>query len=220
MTLAEIKTFTTSKLGITDAAALAQAELFVKHRWRMLWNTALWRQTRWQATVSVAAGTQDVTLPTEFDFVTAMRWAGQQELVGVSDLSALASDPAGYDQSGPVLAFIPLAKDTDGNCVVRLLQKPKETKSLLVIGKRKCVELSASTDSPLIPGADQVLCEAVMGDLYEWIRQLSKAQVFFSKATTLIEKMKEIETAQASEIRRIIPIEQQLDADPQAWLSN
>lgn len=211
MTLAEIKAYTTGKLGITDSSALAQAELFTKARWRMLWNESLWRQTRYQATVAVTAGTQDVTLDSNFEFVTAARWAESYELTSVSDLSALSMNPSGYDTSGPVLAFVPLARDSSGNCVIRLMQTPQESKNLLVLGKRKCVELSAAGDSPSIPGADQVLCELVMGDLYEWMRQLSKAQVFFQKAAVLLERMKEIETAQASEIRRIIPMEQELD---------
>lgn len=219
MTLAEIKAFTTGKLGIADATALAQAELFTKHRWRLLWNDELWRQTRWQATLAVVAGTQDITLPDEFEFVTAARWADNIELLGISDQSALATNPAGYDQSGAVLAFVPIAKDADGNARIRLMQTPRESKNLLVLGKRKCVELVNPADTPLIPGADQVLCEYVMGDLYEWLRQLNKANVFFNKGNALLLKMKEIETAQTSEIRRIIPTEQVLDDDaPGSWM--
>lgn len=219
MTLDDIATYTTSKLGITDAQAKAQAKLFAQMRHRMLWNEQNFRQTRTQAMVAVNAGTQDVTLPSEFEFVTACRWAGTQELPGISDFSALATNPSGYDATGPVLAFVPLGKDASGNAIIRLMQIPETGDSLLVIGKRKCVELVNGTDSPLIPGEDQVLCELVMGDLYEWLRQFSKAQAFAQRAAMLLQKMVEIETAQAAELRRLIPTEQVIDDDPSgSWL--
>lgn len=219
MTLLDIKNYTTGKLGITDAAALAQADLFTKARWRMIWNDVNWRQARYQQTLSIAAGTQDVTLDPLFEFVTAARWADTYELMATDDISALASNPGGYDTAGPVLAFVPLGKDSNGNAQIRLLHKADQTKNLFVIGKRKCVELVNPTDTPLIPGADQVLCELVMGDLYEWLRQLTKAAQFFQKGAILLEKMKEIEMAQTAEVRRIIPTEQILDDEPNNnWL--
>jgi hypothetical protein len=219
MTLDEIVTYTSSKLGITHAAARAQARLFAQMRHRMLWNEQNFRQTRHQATVPVNAGTQDVTLPAEFEFVTGCRWAGRYELLGVSDLGALAANPGGYDAAGPVLAFVPLGKDAAGNAIIRLMQVPQSAGALLVIGKRKCVELVNGTDSPLIPGEDQVLCEFVMADLYEWLRQFGKAQAFLQRAAILLQKMVEIETQQTAEVRRLIPIEQQMDDDTSGdWL--
>jgi hypothetical protein len=52
-----------------------------------------------------------------------------------------------------------------------------------------------------------------MGDLYEWLRQFSKAEWYFKKAAILLEKMKDIETVQASEVRRIIPFVDTLDGE-------
>lgn len=57
-----------------------------------------------------------------------------------------------------------------------------------------------------------------MGDLYQWIRQMSRAQVFFQEANALQARMIEIETAQTAEIRRVIPMEQVLeDESPRLW---
>lgn len=210
MTRAEIITYTTSKLGITDATAVAIAGTFLDARHAMIWNDEDWRQTRYQETIAVPAGTQDVTVGANCEFVKAARWADAYELTPMSDVSALAMHPSGYDTAGAVLAFTQLGKDSSGNVVIRLQQKPAEAKNLLVIGKRKVLALGAS-DTPPIPGEDMALCEFVMGDLYEWLRQLAKAQYFFAKGTELLAKMKEIETAQAGEIRRIIPMTQALE---------
>lgn len=220
MTLAEIKTYTTSKLGITDATALSQAELFAKSRWRMLWHEADWKQARYQETVAVSAGTQDVSLNARFDTVKAVRWAGQMELGSINDVAALQLDPPGYDGSGTPVAWVPLGKTSAGVLQIRLVRVPNVAGNLLVIGKRKPVELttgSPDTDNVAevpIPGASECLCEFVMGDLYEWLRQFSKAEWYFKKAAILLEKMKDIETVQASEVRRIIPFVDTLDGEP------
>jgi hypothetical protein len=208
MTLGELKTFCTTKLGITDTAAKSVAGTFANARWKMIWDAQPWRQTRWQATISVPAGTQDVTLGTEFEFVTACRWKGQNELLPISDQAAFSINPAGYDQSGTPLGFAQIGKTTGGLVQIRLFQIPTETQNLLVLGKRKCIELTADSDTPLIPGIDPCLQAFVMGDLYQWIRQFSKAQVHYEEANALLAKMVEIETAQTSEIRRIIPMEE------------
>ena len=210
MTRTEIINYCTAKLGITDATAAAQAGTFLDARHAMIWNEELWRQTRYQEAISVAAGTQDVTLGANCEFVTACRWAGTYELMPMSDGAALSLDPAGYDGSGAVLGFVPLGKNASGLAQIRLMRIPTETKPLLVLGKRKLLALAAG-DTPPIPGEDMALIEFVMGDLYEWLRQLSKAQYFFAKGAAMLGKMKEIETAQTAEIRRIIPSEQQLD---------
>jgi hypothetical protein len=219
MTLAEIKTYTTSKLGITDSTALSQAELFAKARWRMIWHEADWRHARYQETVAVSAGTQDVSLNARFDLVKACRWAGQNEIMALADTSALALDPIGYDATGTPMAFIPLGKTSAGVLQIRLLRAPSVAGNLLAIGKRKPIELttgSPDTDNVAevpIAGGSECLCEFVMGDLYEWLRQFSKAEWYFKKAGILLEKMKEIETAQTSEMRRIIPHVQVLDGE-------
>lgn len=205
MTLLELKNFTTAKLGITDAATKAQAGEFLKMRWVMIWNAQPWRQARWQETVSVAAGTQDVALSAAVEFVIACRWKDQNELMPMSVEAAFSMNPSGYDQQGTPAAFAQIAKTAGGLAQIRLFQIPNETQNLLVIAKRKCVALVTDTDSPLIPGVDECLQAFAMGDLFQWIRQFGKAQACFEEANALLAKMVEIETAQTTEVRRIIP---------------
>lgn len=211
MTKGQIKAYCTAKLGITDATALAIAGTFVDARWQMIWNNADWRQARYQQTLAVSAGTQDVELDANFELPKAYRWGGDTELLPLNDVNALALNPAGYDAAGPVNGVVPLGKNSSGVFVLRLVSIPTETKNLFVIGKRKCVALSSDSDSPLIPGVDECLCAYVMGDLYQWIRQFTKAREFFTEANALLQKMVEIEMAQTAEIRRIIPVEQILE---------
>lgn len=217
MTISEIASYCTDKLGITDSATTTLTKKFVRARWAMLWNSATFRQSRMEQTLSVAAGTQDVTLDPTFEFVTAARWAENQELMPVHDLNALAVNPVGYDQQGTVAGFTQLPKDSSGNARIRLFAIPSETKNLLVIGKAKVPTL-ADGDSPTLIGADEALCAFTMGDLYQWMRQLGKAQAFYGEGAALVQRMMEIETAQTPDNRRIIPQEQILEEDsPRLW---
>jgi hypothetical protein len=225
MTLAEIKTYCTSKLGIADATALSMAELFAKQRWRTLWNEADWKQARYEQALVVASNTQDVTLDTKFDTVKAVRYSDAQELPSVSDMTAFMLDPAAYhfigspnNQFGTPVAFVPLGRQAvTGALQIRLIRATAQQCNLLVIGKCKPIELttgavdSENVQEVPIPGGSECLCEFVMGDLYEWLRQFDKAEWYQKRAAILLEKMKEIETAQASEVRRIIPTEQVLE---------
>jgi hypothetical protein len=210
MTRTQIINYVTAKLGLTDSATQTLAGTFFDARHAMIWNEENWRQTRYQGEYTVAAGTQDITLDPSCEFVIAARWAGRYELLPTSGVAALQMNAQGYDQGGPVLAFEPLGKDSSGACTIRLLQIPQQSANLLILGKKTVVPLSGGDNTP-IPGEDQALCEFVMADLYEWLRQASKAQYYLGKAGILLQKMKDIETAQSGEIRRIIPVEQVLD---------
>ena len=215
MTLAQYKAYCAAKLGLSDSVTLAQAGEFVKARWRMIWNSQLWRQTRYYDTVAVPAGTQEITLTSPIDFILAARWNGITNLAAVLDLSVLATNPAAWDGTGTPIAFVPLAQDATGQTRLRLLQRPQQDGTLLLAGKRKCIELVLETDSPILPGVDETLVAFVMADLYQYLRQFAKAQACQQEGTALLQKMVEIETSQASEVRQIIPEEQVLGySDP------
>ena len=220
MNLGQLAAFAAAKLGVSNTTTTNLAKDYAKARWRMIWDAANWRQARHKDVVAVSSGTQDVTLPEEFEFAQACRWGDNLELLPLNDLAALASNAGGFDAAGPVLSFTLLSKDSDGNARIRLFQVPEEAKNLLVLGKRKCVELASDSDTPLIPGVEQCLLAFVMGDLYQWMRQFAKAEAFFAEAQAHLQKMIEIETAQATELRRIIPVEQILDGDTHHdWLT-
>lgn len=216
MNLDQIAEYCSLKLGITDAATVRTAASFASARWRMILNHAMWRQTRIEATVAVPANTQDVELPSEFEFVHAVRIGNDRLLAGILDLSALANDPVALGTVGPVLGFSPLSKTTvDGNARIRLHRTPDQPITLFVIGKKKWngAFIEGTIHFP-IPGASECLCAFTMGDLMQWQRQHTKAAAYFQEATALLAKMVEIETAQTTEPRTLTPYVQQLECEP------
>jgi len=217
MTLGEIKDYCAAKLGIDDNVTKDQAALFARKRWAMIWNNQLWRQTRHVDTVSVAEGVQEVTLPAEFEFVLAARWGADRLLFASLDLAALSRDPGGWSLPGDVMGFSPMPRTTDGRARIRLHRAPNKAGTLLVIGKRTCIDLLNDTDRPLLTGVDECLCAFVMGDLYQWLRQFTKANAFFQEANALLAKMVDIETAQTTESRQIVPEVQQLECGDYPW---
>lgn len=214
MNLGDIKTFTAAKLGLTDSITQTQAGEFAKARWRMIWNHHLWRQSRTLAEVAVPAGQQEVTLPAEFELMLAARWNTTVGLSAQLDLSVFSANPASWNAPGPVLGYSPMPRTDTGLVRIRLHQVPQSAGVLLAMGKRTCIALEADTDTPLISGTDECLVAFTMGDLYQWMRQFGKAQQFFQEANALLAKMVEIETAQTTELRQIIPYVQQLEDDP------
>jgi hypothetical protein len=211
MNLGDFKNFSAAKLGLTDTLTKTQAGEFAKARWRMIWNFHLWRQTRHADEVAVASGQQVVILPASFETPLAARWNATQGLAATLDLSVFGADPANWNVPGPVLRYSPMPRAEDGRVQIRLHGTPEKAGVLLVLGKRTCIDLIADTDTPLISGTDECLIAFIMGDLYQWMRQFSKAQIFFQEANALLAKMVEIETAQTTETRQIIPYTQQLE---------
>lgn len=212
MTRTEIIAYCTAKLGITDSAAQTQAALFLDMRDQMIWNDADWKHARVQQSLAVSAGVQDYALNSTVEFIKVARWNGAYDVPVLNDVTALTKMPTLYDTSGAVVAIVPLARDATGIAQIRIIGVPTQAGTLLIIGKKKWTVLAGS-DTPKIPGGDMALCEFVMGDLYEWLRQMDKAATFFAKGGILIEKMKELETAQAGELRQIIPTVQLLDGE-------
>ncbi|PAW75172.1 MAG: hypothetical protein B9S38_02480 [Verrucomicrobiia bacterium Tous-C4TDCM] len=210
MTRAEIISYCLAKIAVNDATSQAVAAQFFDARHATIWNDSDWRQARWQQNLTIVAGTQDYQLAPEFEFVKVARWDGAYDVPLLNDTTALMRNPAGYDTSGPITALIPLARTGAGVCQIRCVQNPTQNGTLLIIGKKKITAL-ASGDTPPIPGEDVALCEFVTGDLYEWLRQFDTAAYFFQKGGIQLDKMREMETAQAGELRQIIPYTQELE---------
>ena len=221
MTLADIVTYTTTKLGFDDLTAREAAAKFAAGRWAMIWNHAIWRQSRVSATVAIEPGAQEIVLPAEIDLVHAVRIGGDRMLEPTLDLDALWLDPAGRDQPGTTATFSVLGKNAQGLTRIRLHRPPLAASTLLVLGKTAPTPLVADTDQPMgIPGADECLIAFVLGDLHQWQRQSSKAPAFFEEANALLLKSVEQETHQNAETRRLIPPVQMLEGDGDyGWLA-
>ena len=113
-------------------------------------------------------------------------------------------DPKLFSDTGKVANFIVLSNTSTGEAKIRLLRKPKEAKTLLVLGKLKITELT-DNDSPLINGIDNSLLSFVEGDMLEHLRQYQKAQIKFQEASAQLMIVKDLETHQSASDTRIIP---------------
>lgn len=217
MNLGELKSFTAAKLGLSDSITQAQAGEFAKARWRMIWNHYLWRQSRILAEVAVAQGQQEVVLPAEVELVLAARWNTSIGLSADLDLSVFSANPSTWTAPGPILGYSPMSRDVAGLSRIRLNRAPEQAGVVLVMGKRTCVALVADADTPLISGTAECLVAFTMGDLYQWMRQFTKASAFHQEAQALLAKMVEIETSQTTETRQLLPYVHQLECDPRDY---
>jgi len=203
MTKTEIAQFVGDKLQKTDGASLTMMKSFVDRRYEMIWNSALWREALGTSTYTVAIDTENVTLDATVDFPVSARW-DDKEIVPMDYGAVFQIDPTLFNDSGAVVNFIVLPKTAAGQCQIRLLRKPSESKSLLVLGKLKITALNDS-DSPKINGIDNVLVSMVEGDMLEHTRQYNKAQIKFNEAMNQLNISKDLEKHQSASITRIIP---------------
>ena len=203
MTKTEIAQFVGDKLQKTDGASLTMMKSFVDRRYEMIWNSALWREALGTSTYTVAIDTENVTLAATVDFPVSARW-DDKEIVPMDYGAVFQIDPTLFNDSGAVVNFIVLPKTAAGQCQIRLLRKPSESKSLLVLGKLKITALNDS-DSPKINGIDNVLVSMVEGDMLEHTRQYNKAQIKFNEAMNQLNIAKDLEKHQSASITRIIP---------------
>lgn len=206
MTLLELADFCAQSVGIPDNVTRDQAKTFIRHRWKMLWNSRLWKQALVTHTQSVTAGTQEVTLtgPTLERMVNA-RWGESQSIEGVAPDLAFRTDPRAWDQAGTVLAYTERPKAADGLLVIRFLYAPSETKDLLCLCKQKCPELSTDASEPLLSGADLALAAYGQGDLYRWLRQFSKARELFEEGAAHVAQMISADSEQSATSQRLVP---------------
>lgn len=205
LTLLEIATHVCEVTGLTDNLSVEQAKRFVRRRWQMLWDSRTWRQARAVDMLTVTAGEPEVALPVHLELVTAAR-LGERELIGVRDSEAMQISPAYFyeSQNSPVY-FLTLPRENSGQLRLRLLPIPRDGGTLTVIGKRVCPELVEDGDRPLLSGSDNALIAYAMGDMFEFMRQFSKAQAKFTEGAAHAANMANLEDAQAAQVVRLIP---------------
>ena len=204
MTKSDIAQFVADKLQKTDQGSLNLLKSFVDRRYEMIWNAALWRESLGTTSYSVAADTSEVTLNSAVDLPVAAAW-DNEEITPVDYSAVFRVDPKMFDESGAVAKFIVLAKGANGSSKIKLLRKPKEAKTLLILGKTKMTPLG-DEDSPLISGVDNALVAFVEGDMLEHLRQYQKAQLKYQEASSQLAIAKDMETHQtATDTSQVLP---------------
>jgi hypothetical protein len=209
MTLADMASFICGKLGKTDSDSLAKCKEFLARRYELIWSSQLWRDTLTTASQSVPADTQDVTLTdSSIDQIVAVRWS-DTTLGPVAHEAVFAIDPTLFDGSGTPMAFVTLPKTTDGACRIRLVQKPKETKTITVLGKQKIRiidsdsqfqtrNLTLDGDKPAIYSIDNALISFAEADMLARDRQYGKSQLMMQDGVAQVKVATNVEQSQAA----------------------
>jgi hypothetical protein len=209
MTLQDMSSFVTGKIGKTDSDSVAQCKEFLARRYELIWASQLWRDTLGTSTQSVPSGTQDVTISnTAIDQIVAVRWS-DTTLGPVQFEAVYAIDPTLFDNTGTPLGFVTLPKTSAGVCQIRLVQTPSETKTLSVLGKVKLRVIDGSSqfqtrnltsdlDSPALNGIDNALLAFAEGDMLTRDRQYSKAQMMYADGVAQVKVATNIERGQSA----------------------
>lgn len=205
-------TYVTDKFGITSSATVTRAKGFYDVRYRMIWDRYYWKQTKVSETSTLSANDQDITLTAAIDRVVAVRW-NKRRLLPVNQEQVFQIDPEAFDSAGEVVGFSELPKDSSGLTRIRLYQIPQEGKELVVLGKAPPETLN-DNETPRLSGIDQALQAYILGDLWQSIRQFTKADKLYAEAEAFLTKMIEIEKEQSAFDSRIIPYDdEQYDRD-------
>jgi len=203
MTRLDLAQFVGDKLQKSDSGSLSMLRSFIDRRYEMIWDSALWRESLGTTSYTVAIDTQEVTLESSVDFPVSAVW-DDKEITPVDYSAVFQLDPTLFNDSGAVANFIVVAKSSTGAAKIKLLRKPKESKTLLILGKLKITALGDS-DSPLIKGIDNALLAFVEGDMLEHLRQYGKAQAKYQEAASQLTIAKDMENHQSASNTRIIP---------------
>jgi hypothetical protein len=230
MTLSEMASFVCTKMMDTEDASVTVCKNFIKRRYQMIWDSAIWTESLGTVSQAVLTDTAEVTIssnpqvfyyPTssttigsKMDFVVAAKFVPTGEEDGHE---TIGSDWATFFQVDPGIFentvsrrnfpsnFANLPKDASGNCRIRLIPATSTAGSLFALGKLKLTNLT-DDDTPVIRGIDNALLAFSEGDMYERSRQFAKSQVKFAEAASQIQIMRDLEKGQQQCITRIIPV--------------
>ena len=203
LTKSNLAQFIADKLQKTDQGSLNLIKSFIDRRYEMIWNSAIWRESLGTTSYSVSADTEEVTLNAAVQFPIAASW-DDEEITPIDYSAVFRTDPKLFSETGKVANFIVLPNDSSGQAKIRLLRKPKEAKTLLVLGKT-FVNVLGDDGRPEINGVDNALLCFVEGDMLEHLRQYQKAQIKFQEASAQLMIVKDMETHQSASDTRIIP---------------
>jgi len=196
MDAGQIVDHATRLVGMEDPAARDIAWEFLLNRWSMVWGAQLWRTGLKTATFGPDDPRDTLTLPSVPEMVSEVSTDGIQYFPE----SVAGPDSARFVVDGPTITLVP-PLTAGASAFVRF--------------KVPAAELEETTLIPL-PGAAECLLAYVTGDLYEYMRQMAKAQVKLQEGTALLERMRLTEVARRSHLATLIPSESLRWDEPRA----
>ena len=216
MTLDEYTSFICSKIGQNDDLSRQACDSYVRARYRMIWDSLLWRDARCLANVTATGAT--LALPAAVERVVSIRLAaaGGDSAPGhtgylepVDGASLLASVPGVIGQTGVPHYYEEFADVDDPAHLRKLRLFPAPSSALpsplLIAGKRPFPGLADGTSTPVLRNIDNALLAFATGDMLERQRQYGKAQAKYHEAAAHLAAMVDLEVRQGGQIIQLIP---------------
>src|SRR6266705_2684005 len=100
LTLAQMATFITNKVGQFDATSVALCKTFLNNRYQTVWDTFFWQDSQMNATASLTAGNATFTYPAFMERIVSIRAGGDHFLDPVGADFLIQADPTIFERSG------------------------------------------------------------------------------------------------------------------------
>lgn len=208
MNLDEIVNTVKTKIHDTSSGAAAAAKTFAALRYKMVWDTQLWRDSLAMTSQAVPAETQVVTLAEpSVDLVVAVA-IGDQGITPANFETTFISAREAFNVSGQTVSFVSVSRTNSGLSRLRLLSPPASATTVHVLYKSKIriirqgqsvfSTLVDDGDESVIPAADLALTALVEADMLEYKQAYAKAQAKQSEALTLLGVARNSERSQAA----------------------
>jgi len=208
MNLDSIVNTVLTKIHDNSSGAGAAAREFAGLRYKMVWDTQLWRDSLVMTSQAVPAGTQVVTLSEpSVDLVVAVA-IGDKGITPSNFETTFISARDAFSVSGETVSFISVARTDSGLSRIRLLSPPSDNTTIHVLFKTKIRVLRGGvsyfstlledSDESVIPAADLALTALVEADMLEYKQAYAKAQAKQSEALTLLGVARNSERSQAA----------------------
>lgn len=217
MTLAELSSFVCSKTGRTDSDSVARCKEFLSRRYRLIWDSQLWRDSVLSVTQSVAIDEQDVTISDlSIDQVIGISW-GDEPLEPSAYEQIFSINPSAFTDRGNVVGFVHLPKTPAGNARVKLVRKPSEASTITILGKSALRiidgnnqfayrDLELDPDKAALRGIDNALIAYAEGDMLTRERQYGKSQLMYAEGAAHVKVAIGVERSQAASNIQITPV--------------
>lgn len=212
MTLAQMASFITGKVGQYDDVSLRLCKNYINARYKMVWDDYFWRDSQITTTVTLPSGESFFDYPPDVDRIVTLRADPDIFLDPIDETFLIETDPTILERGGTpqfysefLAPFEGVGDEFDpGTLINRVKVYPiaKGTFTIYIFGKRKCPEMTFDEAVSALRNCDNVIIAYAMGDMLERLRQYAKAQAKFQEAKALLDEAKGLETTQANKARR------------------
>ena len=200
LTLGDYIGFITPKVGQSDANSVNFCRIFLRNRYKMIYDMMNWNDATDLITGLSVGTTGIMAYPSTIDRIIAIRAGGDHILVPTDSAYLMQVDPTIFEQTG-----MPLRWEDIGGHQIAVYPTPTASVPIILQGKRVFTQLVADTDSPVLRNIDQALIAYGTADMLQRQRQYNKAQMVLQEAAAALDAMTKAETARAGYQARIVP---------------